>query len=30
MEQQWCDSNQLSTHPQKGQHCDQHCMKPGH
>ena len=30
MEQQWCDRNQLSTHPKKVQHRDQHFMQPGH
>jgi hypothetical protein len=29
-EQQRCDRNQLSIHPQKFQHRDQHYMKPGH
>lgn len=30
MEQEWCDRNQLSTHPQKFQHRGQHFMQPGH
>ena len=30
MEQQWCDRNQLSIHPQKFQDLDQDFRKPGH
>jgi hypothetical protein len=30
VEKQQCGETQLSIHPQKVQHMDQHLMKPGH